>query len=256
MIDGSTLHPIDADLLRRYVLALRGNAPAAAVVPQHPAWAEQVVARARVGHEKARNGDEAGANAVSLGFAQVLATAQPTFYLPGASLTALEARIERGVGMLMRPPSRLFGEAGLDTPAARAMPIRLDLAAGSMGGAFVPARLVPQFADLLRARETRLLRRMVDAELDAVAVFGLLLQTVEWAEARGQGLFEALDAIVPEAPEADPPGATIAAPNRKALEPALRKRLEEAAKPPKKPGLLSRLFNAGRREMDAEPPRP
>ncbi len=256
MTDGSTLHPIDPEILRRYVLALRGEEPPAAVAPRDPAWAERVLTRARAGHEKARRGDEAGANAISLGFAQVLATAQPTFYLPGASLTALEARIERGVGMLMRPPSRLFGEAGLDVPSARAMPIRLDLGSGSMGGAFVPARLVPQFAALLRERETRLVRRMVEAEMDAVAVYGLLLQTAEWAEARGLGLFEALDAIVPEVPEADPPGAAIAAPNRKALDPAVRRRLEEAAKPPKKPGLLSRLFGQGRREPDTEPPVP
>lgn len=254
MIDGSTLHPIDPELLRRYVLALRGEEPAAAVVPRDPAWAERVLAKARAGHEKARRGDEAGANAITLGFARVLATAQPTFYLPGASLTALEARIERGVGMLMRPPSRLFGEAGLDVPSARVMPIRLDLAAGSMGGAFVPARLVPQFAALLRERETKLVRRMVEAELDAVAVYGLLLQAVGWAEARGLGLFEALDAIVPDAPEADPPGATIAAPNRAALDADLRKRLEEAAKPPKKPGLLARLFGSSRREAGSPLP--
>lgn len=254
MTDGSTLHPIDPEILRRYVAALRGEEPPAGIVPRDPAWAERTLAKARAGHDKARRGDEAGANAVSLGLARVLATAQPTFYLPGASLTALEARIERGVGMLMRPPSRLFGEAGLDTPSARAMPIRLDFAAGSMGGAYVPARLVPQFAALLRERETRLVRRMVEAELDAVAVFGLLLQTVEWAEARGMGLFEALDAIVPEVPAADPPGAVIAAPNRKALDAALRKRLEEAARPPKKPGLLSRLLGSGRR--GAEPPQP
>jgi hypothetical protein len=241
MTDGSTLHPVDPDLAHRYVRALRGELAAGALAPADAAWAERLLEKARDGHVRARRGEEAGANAISLGLAQVLATAQPSFYLPGASLTALEARIERGVGMLMRPPSRLFGEAGLDVPAARAMPIRLDLAGGAMGGAFLPARLAPQFAALLRERETRMVRRMVEAEMDAVAVFGALLRAAEWAEAHGLGLYEALDAIVPEAPAADPPGAVVVAPDRKALDPAVRKRLEEAAKPPKKPGLFARL---------------
>jgi len=247
MSDGTTLHPIDPEIVRRYVAAVGGELPAEAVIvtTPDPVWSERLLARATRGYEGARRGEEGGANAVSLGLAQLLATAHPTFYLPGAGFSFWEARVDRGLGMLLRPPSRLFGEAGLAPAAARAMPIRLDAAGGAMGGAFVPARLVPQLRRLLEERETRLIRRLVEAELDAVPLYALLLEAVAYADERGLGLYEAIDAIVPEAPAADPPGARFVAPDRKRIDPVLRKRLEEAAKPPKKPGLLARLLQRG-----------
>ncbi|HEU5431425.1 MAG TPA: hypothetical protein VFU81_07170, partial [Thermomicrobiales bacterium] len=49
----------------------------------------------------------------------------------------------------------------------------------------------------------------------------------------------------PDAPAA-PPGARIVEPSRQRLAPALRKRLEAAAKPPKQPGLIGRLFGHDR----------
>ena len=135
-----------------------------------------------------------------------------------------------------------IGEAGLVTRAARAMPIRLDLGAGMMGGAHIPARLVPDLQRLLEARTERLVRRLVEAELDGVAILGLWMEAAAYAAERGLGLYEALDVVVPEAPEADPPGARVLVPDRKRLDPALRRRLEEAAKPPKQPGLVARLL--------------
>src|SRR3712207_5599918 len=141
--------------------------------------------------------------------------------------------------MLLRPPSRLFLDAGLGLRAARTMPIRLDLARGMMGGAFVPARLVPQLERLLEDRTARLLRRLTDAELDAVPVLGLMMEACAYARARDFGLFEAIDVVVPDAPEANPPGARVSAPDRKQLDPALRRRLEQAVKANKPPGLLA-----------------
>jgi hypothetical protein len=221
MSEGTTLHPIDPELLRRYVAAVGGALPAEALVvaTRDPAWCGTLLARAARGYDGALRGEERGANAVSLGLAQLLATAHPTFFLPGAGFSFWEARIDRGLGMLLRPPSRLFGEAGLETAAARAMPIRVDASGGAMGGAFVPARLVPQLRAQLDERETRLLRRLAEAEMDAVPLYGLLLEAVAYADERGLGLYEAIDAIVPEAPEADPPGAWIVAPDRKRLDP-------------------------------------
>ena len=245
MSELSSLHPLDPDVVARYVATVTGTGEARALVPADPPWSERLAATARRGYARAQAGNEAGANAVSFGLAQALAAAHPTFLLPGAGLTVWEARIDRGLGMLLRPPSRLFGEAGLATAAARAMPIRLDLGAGTMGGAFVPARLVPDLRRLLDERTERLVKRLIEAELDGVAVLGLLIDAVGYAADRGLGLYEAIDVIVPEAPEADPPGARVLAPNRKTLDPALRRRLEEAAKPPKQPGLAARLF--GRR---------
>src|SRR6266511_4149473 len=117
-----TLHPLDLDVVRRYVGAVVGTGSTGGLNGVEPAWMERVLATARRGHERAAKGDEAGANAVSFGLAQVLATAQPTFVPTGVGLTIWEARIDRGAGMLMRPPSRLFVDAGLDPAAARAMP--------------------------------------------------------------------------------------------------------------------------------------
>lgn len=245
MAELTSLHPLDPDVVAGYVAAVTGAGEARALAPVDPAWAERLLGSARRGYEEARRGKEAGANAVSFGLARLLATAHPTFLLAGAGPTIWEARIDRGLGMLLRPPSRLFGEAGLETVAARAMPIRLDLGAGVMGGAYVPARLVPDLRRLLDERAERLVRRLIEAELDGVAVLGLLMEAAAYAGERGLGLYEAIDVIVPEAPEADPPGTRVLVPNRKRLDPLLRRRLEEAAKPPKQPGLAARLF--GRR---------
>ena len=70
------------------------------------------------------------------------------------------------------PPSRLFGDAGLETIAARAMPIRLDASGGIMGGAFMPPAQTPRFRDLLEQRLDRLARRMAEAGLDVSRVPG------------------------------------------------------------------------------------
>ena len=51
--------------------------------------------------------------------------------------------------------------------------------------------------------------------------------------------------ITPEAPAADPPGAVVRVADRKRLDVDVRRRLEEAAKPPKKPRLVARLLGRG-----------
>jgi hypothetical protein len=191
-------------------------------------------------------GNEAGANAVSYGLARLLAATGPAFYLPGLGFTQLEARYDRGLGMLLRPPSRLFGDAGLETHAARAMPIRLDSAGGSMGGAFLPPSLTPQFRDLLEQRLERLAPRLTEAELDAPALLGTLLEAAGFAAERGLGLYEAADVVVPGVPESEPPGLRLIVPDRKRLDRDFRRRLELAAKPPREPGLLARVFGRGR----------
>jgi hypothetical protein len=122
-----------------------------------------------------------------------------------------------------------------------------------MGGAFIPARLVPDLRRLLDARLERLVRRLVEAELDGVAILGQLMAAADYAAANGLGLFEAMDVIAPEAPAADPPGARIIEPSRTRPDPALRKRLEAAAKPPKRPSVIRRLFGRGRPAADSPP---
>jgi len=247
MTELCTLHPLDPAVVERYLRVVTGDAEGELFVPGDPAWSRRLLASARRGYAGALDGREGGANALSYGLAQLLATVHPTFVLPSAGFSVWEARIDRGIGMLLRPPSRLFGEAGLATAAARAMPIRLDLGSGLMGGAHIPARLVPDLRRLLDQKAERLVRRLVEADLDGPAVLGVLIEAAAYAGDRGLGLYEALDVVTPEAPEADPPGAVVLLPDRKRLDPVLRRRLEEAAKPPKKPSLAARLLGRAAR---------
>jgi hypothetical protein len=255
MVDLTSLHPLDPEIVARYVGAVMREAEPAIVTPWSVAWGERLVVDARLGLARAAAGNEAGANAVSYGLARALATAHPTYLLAGASLTTWEARIDRGLGMLLRPPSRLFGDAGMPTPVARAMPIRLDRGGAQMGGAHVPARLIPELRRLLETRSERLVRRLIEAERDGVAIVGLMMEAVAYVEERGLGIYEAVGVVTPDAPEGSPPGALVIVPDRARLEPVLRRRLEEAAKPPKPPkppSLAARLL--GRRGRSTEPP--
>jgi hypothetical protein len=256
MSELTSLHPFDPVVVARYVAALKGNA--ADVLSAASDWTASEIDRARRGYARSLEGSEAGANAVSYGLGRLLGTMEPLFLLPGLGLTQLEAKYDRGAGMLLRPPSRLFADAGLEIAAARAMPIRLDASAGSMGGAFVPPVLVPQFRDLLQRRTDRLARRIAEAELDAPAYVGALLEAADYAAGHGFGLYEAVDVVVPGVPESEPPGLRLIVPDRGRLDRDLRKRLEAAARPPREPGLLARLFGRGgpSRRDDLEPERP
>ena len=245
MSDRATLHPYDPAFAARYVAAVRGDLTAGELLPSAPAWATAEIDRARVGHARAGGGNEAGANAVSYGLARVLGAVEPVFFVPGLGFTQLEAKFDRGAGMLLRPPSRLFADAGLEIAAARAMPIRLDAAGGIMGGAYMPPAQVPRFRELLEERMDRLARRMAEAELDAPAFLGMLLEVSAYAAERGLGVYEAADVVVPGIPASEPPGLRLIAPDRKRLDRDLRQRLEAAARPPREPGFFGRLFARG-----------
>jgi hypothetical protein len=242
----ATLHPYDPQFVRAYVAAVRGDVSAAQLLPAAPDWAARELARAQRGYQRALAGDELGANMVSHELARLLGVGMPVYFVPGAALTQIEARFDRGIGMLLRPPSRLFMDAGLETVAARRMPIRLDASGGSMGGAFLSPALVPQFRAHLENRMERLARRMAEAEMDAPAYVGILLEAATFAEARGLGLFEAADVVVPGVAESEPPGLTLLQPDRKRLDKSLRQQLEVASRPPKEPGLFARLFRGAK----------
>jgi hypothetical protein len=87
---------------------------------------------------------------------------------------------------------------------------------------------------------------MAEAEMDAPAYVGILLEATTFAEARGLGLFEAADVVVPGVVESEPPGLTLLQPDRKRLDKSLRLQLEEAARPPKEPGLFARIFRGAK----------
>jgi hypothetical protein len=252
MSELATLHPYDPAFVARYVAAVQGTLAPDELVPAAPAWASREIARARHGYARllTRQHDDAAANAVSYTLARMLSVAEPVFLVPNAGFTQLEARIDRGIGMLLRPPSRLFADAGLEVAAARAIPIRLDVSGGSMGGAFMPPALAGQFREHLESRMDRLARRLAEAEMDAPAYVGQLLDVAAYAAERNLGLYEAIDVIVPGVVESMPPGLRLVQPDRKRLARDLRARLEAASRPPREPGLLARLFS--RRHDDAD----
>jgi hypothetical protein len=109
----------------------------------------------------------------------------------------------------------------------------------------MPPAQMPRFRDLLEQRLDRLARRMAEAELDAPAFLGILLEASAYAADRGLGLYEATDVVVPGVAASEPPGLRLVAPDRKRLDRDLRRRLEAAARPPKEPGLLARMLRRG-----------
>jgi hypothetical protein len=119
-----------------------------------------------------------------------------------------------------------------------------------MGGAYVPARLMAEFDRLLEARLERSVRRLVEAEADGVEVMGLMMETVAYARANGLALFEAMDVVSADGDAPGLPSARIVVADKRRLDKALRHRLEQAAKPPKKPGLWSRLTHRGEQAPD------
>lgn len=224
-----TIHPVDSETVQAYVSVVRGELP----VPDAwqgwwAPWGSTLPS------------DERGANRLTHGLAQALASRWPVYFQQGFGFTTWEARVDRGIGMLLRPPSRLFTEAGLPEPVARVMPIRLDLQQGMMGGAWIPARLVPDLERILDTRLERTAKRLHDGEFDPYAMLGLMLDAVSFARAEGLGLFEAMD-VVGLGGESIV-GTTVVRPDRKRLDAAVQMRIAEAIRPPKQPGLISRMF--------------
>jgi hypothetical protein len=182
-------------------------------------------------------------NDLTFGLAGWLAARQPVFAQRALCLSSWEARVDRGSGMLLRPPSRLFVDAGLDPAVARSMPIRIEGGDALMGGAHVPARLMGDYLERLERHSDRSVRRLDEAELDGPELTALLLQAARFSAAHGLGLYEAVDLLDGSDPGSWPPGSTVIA---KATDRADVERLRLATLPPKEPGLIARLFGKRR----------
>ena len=228
-----SLHPFDQEIADRYVAALKGKRPPDA---DWASWWSPALAESL---REMDDGQEDAANRISLGLARALSGEHPAFARMGFGLTIWEARIDRGVGMLMRPPSRIFIDAGLDRNPLQVMPIRLDLHGGMMGGAYVPARLMDNLAELLDSKMERMARRLHEAENDPYPILDLMQQAVVYAREREMGLYEAQD-VVGSAPVSGMH--VIEANDRKHMNAELRHRIELAITPEKKPGFFSRFF--------------
>jgi hypothetical protein len=182
-------------------------------------------------------------NELSFGLAAWLATWQPVFAQRGLSLSSWEARVDRGSGMVLRPPSRLFIDAGLDPDLARRMPIRIESGDSMMGGAWIPARLMPEYLERLDRNLERSVRRLNEAELDGAALMGLMYETGRYATGRGAGLYEAIDLLDPADSGTWPPGAHVIT---RTTDKELIERIRIATQPPKEPGLIARLLGRTR----------
>ena len=211
--------------------------------PTDPAWSHLMPSTLIDDLTKAREGDETASNRITLAFARVVALQHPTFFHDGLGLTTWEARVDRGIGMLMRPPSRLFVEAGLHRKQVEAMPIRLDLQGGLMGGAWIPPRLIGNLRELLDTRLDRLARRLHEAEYDPYALLGLMDSAATYAGDRDLGLFEAIGVVGPYGEHSSGVEIIAAEPNR--MNQDILRRIEIAITPPKKAGLFSRMLGRG-----------
>ncbi len=229
-----SLHPLDDRIVARFTRAALGEAPPGS------SWERWWPRELPVLFARMRSGDERAANQLTLALAYALGTAHPTFAAPGFGLTTWEARVERGVGMYLRPPSRLFRELGVELEVIRTMPIRLDPAMGMMGGAFIPSHLLPNVQEIVDSREERIARRLREAEYDPVIALGLFREAAAYAREQGMGLFEALDAVGPEGQAIF--GGTVIVGSRDRVAKDERKRIDRVSEPPKKPGVLSRML--------------
>jgi len=231
-----SLHPIDLETVHRYVAALNGE-------PPDPVWEGLVAETLRDDMVRARAGDERAAIRLTYGLARALGQAAPIFIHDAFGLSFWEAQVDRPMGMLMRPPARLFVEAGLDASVARTMPTRLDFQMGMMGGAYVPARLIDQAFQFLDEHMERSVKRLTAAEYDPLASLGLMYEAVSYARDNAMGLYEALDVTGPDGEGL--PGAAVIRPDRKRLDRDVAQRITEFQKPPKNPGLLQRMLGRG-----------
>ena len=223
-----SLHPIALEVVHRYVGDITGSAVMAGPSPR------------RDDVEWARRGNETAANRLTYGLALALAEVGPVYCHTDFGLSFWEAQVDRGLGMLLRPPSRMFMDAGLDAQTARVMPIRLDPQLGMMGGAYLPARLVGKALEQFEEHLERTVKRLVNAEIDPLPVTGLMHEALHQARAHGVGLYEAQDVVGPGGEGR--PGMEIVLPDQRRWDRDFVEQVVDFATPPKTPGLLQRLF--------------
>lgn len=232
-----SLHPVTSDYVRAFLDACSGGETR-----------DPVLEHARQGLAWMRVGDSRGPDLVTHSLATYLAQRLPSFVIPDVSFSTWEASIDRGIGMLLRPPSRIFVDAGLDRQHAHQFPIRLDSNRGTMAGSWIPAHLIPQFGELLESRMARHVKRLQESEREPVLTIATLLEAVRWAQSQDTGLLEAMDVLHDGMATSE----VVYFASRKAVESDLRKRLEEAAKAPKRPGVVARMLGRKDHRVDEE----
>ena len=219
-----SLHLYSPDLATDYIRALRGE-----TAPTWDWWQQDLVEKME------EEVSEADACRVTGGMAMLMADSFPSFHADGAGLTQWEAMIDRGVGMIMRPPARIFVDHGHNPYLIDKMPIRLDLQGGfPMGGAWIPPHLIPKLHEMIEQRMDLWAKRIQEAEMDPYQMLGTLQLATDAAMKDGLGLMESSDILPPGTP-------VIQSPERKKMDPGVRNRID-AALQEEKQSLMDRLF--------------
>lgn len=218
------LHLYSPELATQYIQALKGEG--------EPAWSWW---QSDLTELMTDDVTEAEANRLTSGIALVMAEAYPSFYADGCGLTPWEAMIDRGVGMLMRPPARIFVNHGHNPYLIDKMPIRLDIQGGfPMAGAWIPPHLIPNLHTMIDERMDLWAKRIHEAEMDPFPMLNTFHMATSEAMKHGLGLIESMDVL--------PPGSQVVqTPERKKMDPEMRARIQ-AAITEEKQSLMGKLF--------------
>lgn len=218
IVDFGTLHPVSVELVRDYLSSAEAKSATLHLVGQ--------------GRPASRH-----MNALTYGLAVWLTQRAPVFAGDGFSLTAWEARVDRGLGMMLRPPSRLFLDAGFDEAISRSLDIRLDMTGTAMGGAYIPPHLIDQSAEVVDRHLERSVRRMIEAEMDATNMQCTLTEALRYASANQHGLYEASGVLDPYDSGSWPQGSQVVTGSK---DKELLERISRASEPDKEEGLVRR----------------
>ncbi len=221
-----TMHLYSPEIATRYVQALRGE-----ISPAWSWWDDELKDMMK------QPLSEIAANRISSGLALAMADDLAIFHCEGLGLTPWESTIDRGLGMLMRPPARAFVDNGVHPLLLHSMPIRLDLQGGIMAGAWIPPHLIDKFDQLIDARLELWAKRLNEAESDPYPLLAAMRMVADEARTTGLGVIEAINVIQPGTP-------VIETPNRKKMDAQLRARIDGALAE-EKTGFLNKLFRKG-----------
>lgn len=221
-----TMHLYSPEIATRYIQALRGE-----ISPAWSWWDDELMELMK------QPLSELAANRISSGLALAMADELAIFHCDGLGLTPWEATIDRGLGMLMRPPARAFVDNGVHPLLLHSMPIRLDLQGGIMAGAWIPPHLIDKFDQLVDIRLELWAKRINEAESDPYPLLAAMRMVADEAKATGLGVIEAINVIQPGTQ-------VIETPNRKQMDQHLRARID-AALAEEKTGLFNKLFRKG-----------
>lgn len=225
-----SLHLYSPEIATKYINTLRGEES-----PEWNWWQDDL----KEIFSRPMSEDEA--NRVTSGIALAMADQLPSYYYAFCGLTHWEAMIDRGVGMLMRPPARVFVDHGYNPYLIDKMPIRLEMQGGfPMGGAWVPPHLIPKLQEMIEQRLDLWAKRLHEAEMDPYPILTTFHLAVEEASKQGLGLIESMDVL-------QPGSQVIETPDRKKMDPALRERIDLALKEDKQ-SLMDKLLRRGKQD--------